>query len=534
MPASQLESLKMDKSSSEVSENFHFVDEKDHIKPYVAVKRISDFLDSWGVEVTGIERVLPYRRAQNVTLQLLHVTGLWILGCGGLSSMLSFYLGPMLFGLGLRKTLVVGMLGQGLGCLVAAYCSLMGPRSGCRQMVSARFLFGWWFVKVVAVVCIIGGVGWSVVNCIVGGQILSEVSDGRVPLLVLIVIIAVLSLAISVGGIRVLLRAELYLLIPVTIAFVLLYAVLAPKFKYLSLQDLAAESHASIVGNSYSFFALCYSITATWGGVASDYYILFPESTPDVQIFSLTFLGIFLPTTFVGVIALMTGNIAMNYAPWGDSYESMGMGGLLAQAFAPWGGGGKFLLIIIFLSLISNNVINTYLGVFDVQLIGLPLARVPRWLWLVVYSAVYLALSIVGRYKFATILGNFLPMVGYWISMYVTLLLEENVVFRTKWFHHLYTAEFAESSEISGGLRYYNFAVWNDQKKLTQGYAAAVAFCCGAAGAAVGMSQTYWIGPLALKVGGDYGGDIAMWLCIAFSAVLYPPLRYLELKRFGR
>ena len=56
----------------------------------------------------------------------------------------------------------------------------MGPRSGCRQMVSGRFLFGWWFVKLVALVAIIGVMGWSVVNSVVGGQILSSVSDDKI------------------------------------------------------------------------------------------------------------------------------------------------------------------------------------------------------------------------------------------------------------------------------------------------------------------------------------------------------------------
>lgn len=50
----------------------------------------------------------------------------------------------------------------------------------------------------------------------------------------------------------------------------------------------------------------------------------------------------------------------------------------------------------------------------------------------------------------------------------------------------------------------------------------------------MGMSQAYWIGPLARRIGGEFGGDIAMWLCMGFSGLVYPPLRYLELKKFGR
>lgn len=539
-PKTQTFLMSKEKNSDFIAhESSRAVDEKDEIKPYLFIKKASDFLDSVGVEVTGIERISPYRRSTNKFKQLLTVTGLWFSACGGLSSMSSFYLGPLLFGLGLKKALIAGMLGQFVGCLVAAYCSLMGPRSGCRQMVTARFLFGWWMVKLVAIASIVGVMGWSVVNCIVGGQILNAVSEGKVPLVVSIVIIGVVSLCISIAGIRFVLKVEALLSIPVLAAFMMLYIVAADKYQYLSWADAPGEDYATLKGNTFSFFALCYSITSTWGSIAADYYILFPQDTPDVQVFTLTFFGIFLPTSFVGMIALLIGNIALNHEPWAQAYESLGMGGLLAAVFEPWGAGGKFLLVLIFLSLISNNILNTYSAVFGMQIIGLPLARVPRWLWSLLMTGLYLALSIIGRYKFAAILGNFLPMVGYWLSIYFMLLLEENTIFRTSRFRYLYTKEFEDtdsdtSSLMSGANCNYNFLIWNTQGKLTQGYAATVAFLCGAAGAAVGMSQTYWIGPLAKKVGGNFGGDIAMWLCMAFSGVVYPALRYFELKRFGR
>lgn len=161
-------------------------------------------------------------------------------------------------------------------------------------------------------------------------------------------------------------------------------------------------------------------------------------------------------------------------------------------------------------------------------------------------TAIYLVCAIVGRNKFSDILGNFLPMVGYWILMYFIMLLEENTIFRSHRFHHLYTEEnediAASAHKIDGpvGLYkkrpnvFYNFAIWNDYTRLTQGLAATLAFLFGAAGAAVGMSQAYWVGPLARKVGGEEGGDIAMWLCMGFSGVVYPWARYVELKKYGR
>lgn len=113
--------------------------------------------------------------------------------------------------------------------------------------------------------------------------------------------------------------------------------------------------------------------------------------------------------------------------------------------------------------------------------------------------------------------------------MYFFLLLEENTIFR-RFFHHLYTKEFADGSKT--GERY-NWEIWNDATKLTHGLAGGIAFCCGIGGAVCGMAQVYFIGPVA-KYFGDYGGDVGMWLSMAFSGVVYVPLRYWELKRFGR
>ncbi|KAL6449552.1 LOW QUALITY PROTEIN: TPN1 Vitamin B6 transporter TPN1 [Candida maltosa Xu316] len=383
--------------------------------------------------------------------------------------------------------------------------------------------------------------GWSVVNSVVGGQILASVSDDKIPLWAGIVIIAGVSLLVAIGGIKQLLKVETLLSLPVNCAFLLLYVCASQKFSYLTWED-AIDDKPTIKGNWLSFFSLCYSITSTWGTIASDYYILFPENTPDMEIFAITFFGIAIPTTFVGVAGLLIGNVALTYQPWGDAYAKLGMGGLLHEAFRPWGAGGKFLLMVIFLSLISNNIINTYSAAFGVQLAGRGLAKIPRWLWAIVLTAVYLICALVGRNEFSTILGNFLPMIGYWISMYFIMLLEENSIFRTDRCKHLFVHEFAkDDSEESEEIRiigtpirknqHYNFRIWNDISRLTHGTAS---FIIGATGAAVGMSQTYWIGPVARRIGGEYGGDIAMWLCMGFSGLVYPPLRYWELKKFGR
>ncbi|CCK71188.1 Tpn1p KNAG_0G01300 [Huiozyma naganishii CBS 8797] len=517
---------------------------------------LSRRIDALGVETTGIERIEPYERG-SAGRQFVQVAGFFLSATGGLSSMSSFLLGPLLFGLGFKECLTSGLVSMVIGCLVAAYCSIMGPQSGCRQMVTARYLFGWTFVKLPALASILGVLGWAVVNCVVGGEMLAAISNGKVPIAVGVVIVMVCSFFVAVFGIKQVLKVETLISVPVLTTFLLLYICASDKYKYVSVYNTDSMPRLELKGNWLNFFTLCYSITSTWGSITSDYYILFPEYTPKWQVFTLTFLGTAVPTLFVGVLGLLLSSAAVSYEPWQASYDKHGMGGLLWSGFSRWGGFGRFLVVVLLLSLVSNNIINTYSAAFSIQLSSVHAARIPRWFWCIVCTAVYFVAALVGRNHFSTILGNFLPMIGYWLSMYFMLLLEENELFR-RWFLHLYTLEFPGGPESttttttktaiavtprsvdewkrrhrSAQGHRYNWDRWNDQSVLTHGYAATFAFVCGIAGVVVGMAQAYWIGPVARHFGPE-GGDIAMWLAMGISGIVYPPCRYLELRRFGR
>lgn len=507
-------------------------------------------LDSFGVETRGIERVSPQERRElckSKRSQFMYVLGLWFAACGGLTSMSSFFLPTLLFGLNLKNSLVSGLISMIIGCLVPAYCSTMGPKSGCRQMVGARFLFGQWGVKFVALVCIVGGIGWSVVNCVLGGQLLSALGSS-VPLSAGIIIVAVVSLVVAVFGIKVLLKFQTITAIPVTVAALLFYIVVFKKIDYVHVANqLILEQNYSdrtVQGNWLSFFTMGYSVTASWGGGASDYYILFPEETSSWQVFLITFLGIAVPTTFVAIVGTICGTIAYAYDPWHAAYNENGIGGLIAESFTPWGHFGKFVVVILFISLVCNNIMNTYSVAFEFQVIDERLAMLPRWCWAILVTIIYFVLSIAGREHFSTILGNFLPMLSYWITIYITLLLQENYLFRRrKNVRILHPNEFNgvddhDASDIvdapvGSWLYTYNWNNWNQPHLITMGIAAAVAFACGAVGAAMGMNQVYYKGPLAKKIG-DYGGEIGMWLAGGFAAIVYPIVRYYELKKFGR
>ncbi|CCE73003.1 Piso0_000012 [Millerozyma farinosa CBS 7064] len=501
-------------------------------------------LDKLGVEVRGIERISPeerdaYARKSKYSRvkQFVDVIGLWVASCGGLTSMSSFFLPALVYNLNYRDSMISGLISMHLGCVVPAFCSIMGPKSGCRQIVSAKFLFGTWGIKAIAVLVIISGVGWSVINCVLGGQLLASMSD--VPLVAGIIIISLLSLFVAVFGIRIVLIFQNVLAIPLVITFILFYILVCKKIDYVGKTDLAlsALDVSSITnrGNWLSFFTIGYSVTSTWGSCASDYYIHFPESTPAWQLFCLTYLSIAIPTTFVAVVSIICGNIAYSYKPWTNAYDLNGVGGLLNEACRPWGNFGKFLVVLFFLSLVCNNIMNTYSCGLEFQLLHSWFMHIPRWIWAALTTAIYLVISLAGREHLSTIISNFLPMLGYWISMYITLLIEETLIFRwPKSMRRLHYKEFGSDTEmLDDDIYLYNWEEWNNSSSITFGIAAVSSFLVGIAGAVVGMNQVYWSGPLARRIG-EYGGDIGFWLCIAFTGVVYPFFRFIELKYLGK
>lgn len=555
------------------------------------LKRFSKFVDSLGVESKGIHRYMPSERyPDNSWSPFLSTFGLWLSGCGGLTSMSSFFLGPLIFGLGYKDTLILGITGELFGCMIAAYCATMGPRSGLRQMCGARYLFGPWMVRVVSLITIVGFLGWSVTNNVLGGEILRWLSGGKMSLSVGIVIVSVVSLVVALFGIEYVLKFEGIVGGCVIMVVFLLYIVAGNHYtKFEDLQTIAPNLMTK-VGNRISYFALAYSVTATWGGCASDYYIVFPETVSQHTIFFYTFFGIAIPTTFGAVIGMLIGNAAVGNELWNAVYEEKSLGGLLDVVLERWGNFGKFLLVVLWLSLITNNIINNYSSALAVQLLDdLAYRYLSRWFIVIIIFAITLICSLVGKDHFSEILSNFLPMLGYWISIYFTLLIEENVIFRSTSLVKLYKKELFEevpcqkdiekdaakdtlqsdtiykeegaeiaderSHEISStnsslsnpqlgdskippfssvkSIPYYNFDAWNDRYILTNGIAAVFGFCCGVIGAIVGMNQVYYVGPIARKIG-DHGADLGMFLSIAFTSVSYPVARYFELKYFGK
>src|SRR5271170_5339540 len=156
---------------------------------------------------------------------------------------------------------------------------------------------GWWPSKLIVILNIIVLLGYSLLDCVVGGQILSAVSpNGSMSVVVGIIIVALITWVVTTFGIAVFHYYERFAFIPQLIVFCILYGVAAPHF------DITTPSNGpdtrTIIGNRLSFFSICLSAALTYGGLAADFFVYWPTSTSRIGIFAGTLLGLTLSFTF--------------------------------------------------------------------------------------------------------------------------------------------------------------------------------------------------------------------------------------------
>ncbi|KAF2858578.1 hypothetical protein K470DRAFT_289367 [Piedraia hortae CBS 480.64] len=463
-----------------------------------------------GVESEAIDRKLPDQRQPPTWRGELSMCLLWASGTMNLSCVATGFLGWE-FGLSLKQSLLISIFASLLGASVSAFTATLGAATGLRQISIGRYSMGWYPNKIIAGLNIIQQMGWSAVGCITGGVALVAASDGTIPTEVGMVIIGLCSLLISFLGLKVILAYERYAWFIYLVIFLI---IMCETGKYTDNKTPAKGSSLSISGAALSLIAVVYGSSASWCTVAGDYYVLYPVNTSRLKIFLLTATGIGIPTG----LGMSTGCVvayALNNRPdWAETYNNKGIGFLLQQALYPYGF-AKFLLIMLVLSGINCNVINTYSAAISCQQIARPCARIPRFIWTPICFCIIIALSLAGRNELLTYLENFLSLLGYWATSYFVIVFSEHFIFR------------------KGKMENYNLQGWNEPVKLPIGLAALTAFLLGVVMWCMGMVQTWFAGPIG-KMIGESGGDVANELTFIVTVLAYIPLRYVELKTFGR
>ncbi|ORY08076.1 permease for cytosine/purines, uracil, thiamine, allantoin-domain-containing protein [Clohesyomyces aquaticus] len=472
-------------------------------------KRFEKQLVSYNLEARGIQRVEADERHDLRALGYTQIAILWFSINLAANNITLGMLGPAVFGLGFLDSSMCAVFGMLVGCLPVAYIATFGPRSGNRTMIFARYSMGWWPSKLVVVLNIIVLLGYALIDCVVAGQILSAVSTNNMSVVVGIIVVAIITWGITTFGYQIFHYYERYAWLPQLIVLCILAGVAGPSFNVSSVSE---GNPATLAGNRLSFFGLNLAAAITYSGGAADYFVYYPEHTPSWRIFVVTMIGLTLSFTFAFLLGIGLASGMLTNTAWKEAY-GVSQGALIVEGYKPLGGFGSFCGVIVALGLVANLIPPTYSSGIDAQILGRWAAKVPRVIWNSIGVIIYTVCALAGRGHLAEIFTNFLALMGYWVSIWMAIVLEEHYIFRRK----------------TG----FNWAVWNEPKKLPLGIAALIAFLVGWVGAILCMAQVWYIGPIA-KLVGDYGADMGNYVGFAWAAVVYSPLRSLELKKYGR
>lgn len=384
-----------------------------------------------------------------------------------------------------------------------------------------------------------------------------------------VLVISLSTLAITTFGYKIVHLYEKYAWIPVFIIFVIVAGVFSQTGDFNSLSPLATGPDEA--GAVLSFGASIFGFATGWAGLSADYTVYQPATRSRATVFAVTFAGLFLPLCFNEILGAAVMTASATNIDYVKAYSESQVGGVLGQVLIPpLGRFGSFCLVLLALSIIANNCPNIYSVSLSVQVLASSTQRVPRFIWTMVATVVYIAISIPGYDNFEAVshprffvplypytvtqksrrhtrilvtsneassretgwlvlkthmanrsstfpqwLSNFMVIIGYWLAAYEAIALVEHFAFRR-------------------GYTGYDPDQYTDPDRLPPGYAALAAFVCGASGAILGMKQLWYTGPIARLVGSDGGGDLGFELAFAFAAVAYLGLRMFEKRRFGR
>ena len=221
----------------------------------------------------------------------------------------------------------------------------------------------------------------------------------------------------------------------------------------------------------------------------------------------MTWAGMWTSLIFVNLIGVAIATGVATTPGWADAYATSS-GALILACYDGLGAFGGFCTVLIALGGIANNAPATYSAGLSCQVLGRYFKAIPRWIWCLFLMVVELVCAVAGRDHLFNIFENFLPLMSYWVCPWLTIVLEEHLIF-----HELRGVPF-------------DWSAWEDKKRLPVGIAALLSFLIGWAGAIVGMDQVWYQGPVGIQLGG-YGGGKAPFCLISASLKLLLQLRHM-------
>ncbi|OCH88374.1 cytosine-purine permease [Obba rivulosa] len=465
--------------------------------------RVTSLLVSWGVETNGIDPIPPEQRTDTRLYQMFFV---WFSANFNVLSFGTGSAGPAFFGLGLRESLITLLIVDLITCAIPAYFAVFGPKLGMRSMVQARYSWGYWAAMLPSALNVFSMQGFLILNCIIGGQTLASVSDHLNDTLG-IVIIGLISLAVTFFGYRIIHWYESVAWIPNAITFIVMLGI---GGKHLHNAPAPAPvSTASVV----TFATTTASSVISWCTMTPDYGVYHTPAASSLRIFLYTYAGFFGASIIGHMLGAAFAASAASVPSWNTGFDDgNNVGGLIEAILSPAGGFGKFLTVLVALSIPSACAPTMYTFGSSFMTITPFAARIPRYVYTIISEAILIPVAIIGAIHFYSTFVDVISIIGYWSTVFAAIVLCEHVLFRRNSFAR------------------YDLRDFNTPRRLPLGAAALLAFLCAFGVIIPCMSQVWYTGPIA-RAG---TGDIGIFVGFGVACVLYPALRAVERAWRGR
>lgn len=215
-----------------------------------------------GFETQGIDPIVPENRKDR---RYINFFSLYFSMNFNLLAVSTGMSGTLSFGLSLRDTALVALFFGLLCALVPAYITTWGPKTGLRQMIQARHVYGVYGTCVPVLFNLATVTGFVTIGAIIGAQALSAVSSGAFSINAGIVVLAIINFIVTFCGNKVLHQFDRFAWIP---SFVGTLVAIGCGGSHLSIQYIPPPASAGLV---LSYGSLIAGYYLPWSCLASDF-----------------------------------------------------------------------------------------------------------------------------------------------------------------------------------------------------------------------------------------------------------------------
>ncbi|KAJ7056205.1 permease for cytosine/purines, uracil, thiamine, allantoin-domain-containing protein [Mycena amicta] len=440
--------------------------------------------------------------------------------------------GPVVFNLSFRDTAINLTISDAVCFSYHALSAIFGPKLGTRAMVQARYSWGIYAVVLPSFLNVLSMVGYLILNLIIGGQMLATVSSHLTPNTG-IVVIALVSLVASFFGYKSLHWFESVSWLPTLLGLTIMLAIGGHHLRAVIAP--AAVAPAPTVASTLSFAAAVIASDFSWCTMTADYGVYHNAEASNALIFTYAYLGLFLSSALMHLIGALFASAATSGAVplWWAAYDNgNNFGGLASAVLAPSGGFGKLLMALMSLAISAPTALTMYSFGISLMNVSTWFAKVPRYVFAVLATAICIPLSVAGQTRFYDVLVAIVDIIGYWSASFAGIILIEHIVFRGASFTTSSDSNsISSSSSDSGYYMYYNISAWDNPRALPTGIAALLSFLLSFGLIVPCMAQSFFLGPIAALFGGK-GGDIGLLVGFFSACLFYAGLRTVERRMF--